>query len=617
MTLESAQDLHWICDLYRLGQSNLLKDDPAAVRQQIVEHLVAGFAAKSGSLALSTENGKLVLVAGIGLPKEAIGSTIEPGAGILGWVVREGQSVLLTGDIGDDPRFRHLKRNRQGETPGSSLCWPLTLENRVIGALSINRAADQPPFLPEDMEHGAVLVNLVTVVVENLQLHAEREQQIRMLKQLNDKNREATRQLGIAHARLLEADTRLNSIVSSLDDAIWSARPDLSEILFLSPAAEKVSGYPRERFFQDPALWLNLVHPEDRPRFDAAMDRLAGRKPVQVDYRIVRADGEIRWVHAQMRLGVDEAGMPARVDGIVVDITPHKQAEDALQNKHAELQAAYHQLQDLQGQLLQSEKMASIGQLAAGVAHEINNPIGYIYSNLASLQGYIQDLFALVETYEKAESLLPDGEVLSTVRAEKKRIDLEFIRDDLRSLIDESREGATRVKQIVQDLKDFSHVGADDQWQWSDLHKGLDSTLNIVWNELKYKAEVTKDYGDTPEIECLPSQINQVFMNMLVNAAHAIEGKGVIRIRTGREGERVWVEIADSGKGIAPEHLKKIFEPFFTTKPVGKGTGLGLSVSYNIVQKHGGQVEVSSEVGKGTTFRVWLPIRHTPASPTA
>ncbi|HLF98491.1 MAG TPA: ATP-binding protein, partial [Methylococcaceae bacterium] len=124
--------------------------------------------------------------------------------------------------------------------------------------------------------------------------------------------------------------------------------------------------------------------------------------------------------------------------------------------------------------------------------------------------------------------------------------------------------------------------------------------------------EVTKDYGDTPEIECLPSQINQVFMNMLVNAAHAIEEKGVIRIRTGRENGQVWVEIADNGKGIAPEHLKKIFEPFFTTKPVGKGTGLGLSVSYSIVQKHGGRVEVESEVGKGTTFRVWLPIRHTP-----
>ncbi|MEW5944004.1 MAG: ATP-binding protein, partial [Pseudomonadota bacterium] len=177
------------------------------------------------------------------------------------------------------------------------------------------------------------------------------------------------------------------------------------------------------------------------------------------------------------------------------------------------------------------------------------------------------------------------------------------------ALMSESKEGISRVKQIVQNLKDFSHVGAEDEWQWADLHKGLDSTLNIVWNELKYKAEVVKEYGNLPEVECLPSQLNQVFMNLLVNAGHAIEERGVITIRTGVEGEQVWVEIADTGKGIAPEHLSKIFDPFFTTKPVGKGTGLGLSLSYSIVQKHQGRIEVHSEVGKGAAFRVWLPQR--------
>ncbi|HLF98446.1 MAG TPA: PAS domain-containing protein, partial [Methylococcaceae bacterium] len=534
MTLERVQDLRWIYDLYLLGQSDLLKDDPAAVRRRLLEHIVDGFGANSGSLALRTDAGTLVLVAVIGLPPEAIGSTIEPGAGVMGWVIREGRSVLLAGDIGDDPRFCHLKKNRQGDTPGSSLCWPLTLENRVIGALSINRTADQMPFLREDLEHGSVLVNLVTVVVDNLQLHAERERQIQMLRQLNEKNREATRQLGVAHTQLLEADARLNGMLGSLDDAVWSAVPDMSQILYVSPAVEKISGYPTETFLNQSMFWLELVFPDDRNRVLAAFEEARERGTAVKDFRIVHSAGEIRWVHAQMRLAVDGDGKPLRIDGIATDITRHKLFEDELRNKHAELQAAYLQLQDLQGQLLQSEKMASIGQLAAGVAHEINNPIGYIYSNLGSLQGYFQDLFSLVETYEKAEPLLSEGEALAAIRAEKTRIDLDFIRDDLGSLIDESREGATRVKQIVQDLKDFSHVGADDQWQWADLRKGLDSTLNIVWNELKYKAEVTKDYGDTPEIECLPSQINQVFMNMLVNAAHAIEEKGVIRIRTGR-----------------------------------------------------------------------------------
>jgi signal transduction histidine kinase len=159
----------------------------------------------------------------------------------------------------------------------------------------------------------------------------------------------------------------------------------------------------------------------------------------------------------------------------------------------------------------------------------------------------------------------------------------------------------------VFDLKTFSHV---DQAEWTvaDLHAGLESTLNIVWNELKYKADVVRDYGQLPEIECLPAQLNQVFMNLLVNAAQAIESHGTITLRTGQEGARVWLAVSDTGKGIAPENIGRVFDPFFTTKPVGKGTGLGLSLSYGIVKKHHGQIEVESTLGQGTTFRVWLPI---------
>jgi signal transduction histidine kinase len=283
-----------------------------------------------------------------------------------------------------------------------------------------------------------------------------------------------------------------------------------------------------------------------------------------------------------------------------------------LQTEREEQRVLIAKLEDAQNQLLQSEKMASIGQLAAGVAHEINNPIGYVNSNLSSLDNYIQSIFGVVAAYEQAENAITDSAALSRVQAAKRGADLEFLRQDVADLMTESREGITRVKKIVQDLKDFSHVD-EAEWQWTDLHHGLDATLNIVWNELKYKVEVIKEYGNLPEIECFPSQLNQVFMNLLVNAGHAIEERGTITIRTGAENEQIWVEIADSGKGIAPEHLTRIFEPFFTTKPVGKGTGLGLSVSYNIVQKHHGSIEVESEIGKGTTFRVWLPIKRADA----
>ena len=252
--------------------------------------------------------------------------------------------------------------------------------------------------------------------------------------------------------------------------------------------------------------------------------------------------------------------------------------------------------------------MASIGQLAAGVAHEINNPVGYVNSNINSLAKYVDSLFSLLTLYESAEEYLNNDNLNRQIQVLKKQIDLGYLKQDIVDLVKESQEGVTRVKQIVQDLKDFSHMD-DGEWQWSDLHKGLDSTLNVVHNELKYKAEVVKEYGKLTDINCLSSQINQVFMNLLVNAAHAIESRGTITIRT-RQADDDWVcvEITDTGKGISKAHLKRIFDPFFTTKPVGKGTGLGLSLAYGIVNKHGGRIEVDSDVGKGTSFRVWLPV---------
>jgi signal transduction histidine kinase len=190
----------------------------------------------------------------------------------------------------------------------------------------------------------------------------------------------------------------------------------------------------------------------------------------------------------------------------------------------------------------------------------------------------------------------------------KKTVDFNYLKEDIPSLLKESQDGLTRVTRIVQDLKDFSHVD-ESNWQQANLEQGIDSTLNVVSNEIKYKAEVVKQYAGLPSVECMPSQLNQVFMNLLMNAAQAIDQKGTITIRTGKSGEEVWVEIEDTGKGISPENINRIFDPFFTTKPIGKGTGLGLSLSYGIVQKHHGRIEVKSQVGKGSVFRVSLPVQ--------
>ena len=272
-------------------------------------------------------------------------------------------------------------------------------------------------------------------------------------------------------------------------------------------------------------------------------------------------------------------------------------------------------LSDAQSKLIQSEKLASIGQLAAGVAHEINNPIGFIFSNFGTLEQYLEDLFQMLDAYEQAEASVSDSAALARIRSLKADLDIDYLKEDIPNLMRESRDGIQRVRKIVQDLKDFSRVDARQEWESVDLHAGIDSTLNIVNNEIKYKADVVKHYGALPEVQCLPSELNQVFMNLLVNAAHAITAeRGTITISTGVEGPNVWVEVADTGAGIAQENLKRIFDPFFTTKPVGKGTGLGLSLSYGIVQKHSGRMEVHSELGVGTRFRVTLPIQHEEAA---
>lgn len=284
-----------------------------------------------------------------------------------------------------------------------------------------------------------------------------------------------------------------------------------------------------------------------------------------------------------------------------------KEVESLNQQLEKRVETKIEELKSTQSQLLQSEKLASIGQLAAGVAHEINNPVGYINSNISTLKQYLKDLFRVLDGYEQIEKQVQGETIFSEVKNIKDEVDLSYLKEDIEELMDESQEGVTRVKQIVQDLKDFSHVD-EAEWQWADLHKGLDSTLNVAHNETKYKAEIIKQYGDIPHVKCMPSQINQVFMNLIVNAAHAIEKRGLITISTRSDEVSVYIAIADTGKGMSEDVLKRIFDPFYTTKPIGKGTGLGLSLSYGIIEKHNGQIKVESEVGSGTTFTIVLPV---------
>ena len=276
-----------------------------------------------------------------------------------------------------------------------------------------------------------------------------------------------------------------------------------------------------------------------------------------------------------------------------------------LENSHEALKRAYLDLQSAQEQLVQTEKMASLGQLVAGIAHEIKNPLNFIYGNTGFLADYTQKLQNLVESFEQLPSV--SAEDRAQMANLKEGIHYSFIRDDLKILIDNFTEGARRINTIVTDLRAFSRMDTDTISE-VDLHASLEMSLNLLRNQYKNRIEVHKEYGDIPKIHGYSGKLNQVFMNLLSNAFHAVPGKGDVWIRTRRSDGTVEVEIEDNGSGISREHLKRIFEPFFTTKPVGQGTGLGLSISYGIIEQHQGKIVVTSELRKGSMFTVVLPV---------
>ncbi|HIJ90319.1 MAG: ATP-binding protein [Desulfobulbaceae bacterium] len=267
------------------------------------------------------------------------------------------------------------------------------------------------------------------------------------------------------------------------------------------------------------------------------------------------------------------------------------------------------ELKKHQAQMIQYEKMASIGQLAAGVAHEINNPIGFISSNLSSLDKYVERLLEFIELLSAQSVQSSNGGGAGEVIAAKRReLKIDFISNDIKTLIAESLQGTERVKHIVQDLKNFSR-DEQDTATFEDINDILESTLNMVWNELKYKVTLKKEFGSLPKTRCNPMQLSQVFVNLLVNAAHSIAHQGDIIVKTWQESGGIYVTITDTGCGIPENILPRVFDPFFTTKEVGKGTGLGLSIAYEIItKKHNGEITVASKVGKGSTFSIKIPV---------
>jgi signal transduction histidine kinase len=397
-----------------------------------------------------------------------------------------------------------------------------------------------------------------------------------------DELQTANRQITNEKNKFLTIFESLPTAVFLLDDEKRIVHMNLAGAQMINPAATSGGHY--------------YSSPEERipfPWFECELDSFKQTGDEQeYEFLVELAEGSKCQVLGRFRPMQD---ISFKFPGTVVilrDITARKQAEE--------------ELKQVQGHLIQQEKMASIGQLAAGVAHEINNPMGFISSNLSTLNKYIHRLVEFIAAEDEVLSHAgnSDAGLLPAIRT---RLKIDYIINDARQLIIESLDGADRVRHIVQDLKTFSRV---DQVECTliNLNETLETTINIAWNEIKYVAALNREYGDIPAVKCYPQQLNQVFLNLLVNAAQAADGHGTITVRTWSDDVNVCVSVSDTGTGIPADILPHIFEPFFTTKEVGKGTGLGLSISYGIIKNHGGDITVQSCVGTGSVFTVSIPL---------
>ncbi|MEG3990213.1 PAS domain S-box protein [Microcoleus sp. S28C3] len=400
-------------------------------------------------------------------------------------------------------------------------------------------------------------------------------------------------------------------------------------IIYCNPAFESMTGYRRQEILGKNCRFL---HGSDTN--PAAVEIIRQALQTESECKVIlknyRKDGTAFWNCFSISPVRDRMGKLTHFIGVQRDITERKQAEEALHNSEAQsreqaaqLAATLNQLKATHSQLVQSEKMSSLGLLLAGVAHEINNPVSFIYGNIAHLKNYTQDLFQHLELYQQH---YPNP--VAEIQEEREKKDLDFLAEDLPKILSSMSVGVERICQIVQSLRNFSRHD-DSQMKPVNLHEGIDSTLLILNHRLKGNGEkppiqIVKQYEELPNIECFAGPINQVFMNILSNAIDALEdansrqncqemleNPSQIRIGTAVVGNFVEIKIADNGPGITEEVKQQIFDTFFTTKPIGKGTGMGLSISYQIiVERHNGELYCTSELGKGTEFTIKIPLQH-------
>jgi PAS domain S-box-containing protein len=529
-----------------------------------------------------------------------------------------------------------------------------------------------------------------------------------------------------ALTRLEAAEQELRRVLASIADCLWSAEVDSAgrwTYRYFSPVVSRLTGQPPDSFLGDPEHWRAVVHPEDRSRWEAALVRLGTGQAVEEEYRIVRPDGEARWVRDKVL--VSAAGASLRLDGVLTDVTEARQAaeerdrlfestldmlcvagfdgyfkrlnpawertlgwprtellskpyvdfvhpddreatvaeagrlvggnhqtvsfenryrcadgsyrwllwnatpsgrliyaaarditrrkkfEEELRQLAASERSAHRELRDAQAHLVQTEKLAALGQMVAGVAHEVNNPLAFVINNAEVLRRDLASVREAVRLYQEAERAVAarEADPFRRIREYAEEIDLPYTLDSLERVLSRSAEGLFRIRQIVKDLRDFARLD-ESELKEADLNEGIRSTSNIVRGRAAKKGvHLEVALGSLPPVLCYAAKVNQVVLNLLANAIDACPENGTVTVRTRPAEGGVAIDVIDDGHGIDPAVRDKIFDPFFTTKPPGEGTGLGLSISHGIVKDHGGTIEVRSELGRGAHFTVRLPLK--------
>lgn len=394
-------------------------------------------------------------------------------------------------------------------------------------------------------------------------------------------------------------------------------------IEYSNPAASKISGYPEDelygaiidKIFVTPSEFYDCLELYIKDKF-FNKDIRDSQDPV-LEILIKKKNND--QIYTEITISSYEIFNVVHFVILIQDITLRKNAEndllnskEQLKNQNKNLEDALSSLQKVQDQLIHSEKMASLGQLTAGIAHEINNPLTFVSSNIKRFNEYFNDINSVLDKWRlSGKSAFNNNEgknKLDELMEMEKQIDLEFIRQDFTDLMKYNLNGIERIKNIVQQLRGFSY-SEDIVLSEEDINTAMEETLMLVWNEVKYKAEIIKNYGKLPSVVCNVGELKQVFINLLINAVNAIKEKGQLIIDTFSLKDYVFIRISDNGCGIPAENITKIFDPFFTTKSLNMGTGLGLWVCMSIIKKHNGLINVTSELGKGSTFEIKLPLK--------